>query len=139
MYYLDANVFVYPALYEGEKARGAEALLESVVAGDERAATASPTLDEVVCVLSRHTSRETAIEQGRRILEFPNLRVLGVDAQHTLRALRHMEETDALKPRDAIHLAAMDDHDVHAIVSDDDDFEHVEGVERVELTTFGSE
>lgn len=137
MYYLDANVFIYPALYDGKKARGAQALLEAVVAGDEQAATASLTLDEVVWILSRNTSRETAIEQGRRILEFPNLRVLGVDTQHTLRALRYMEDNDWPKPRDAIHLAAMDDNDIHTIVSDDEDFEPVEDADRLELTAFG--
>lgn len=136
MYYLDANVFIYPALYEGEKARGAETLLEAVTAGEEQAATASLTLDEVVWILSRNVSRETAIEQGRRILEFPNLRVLGVDTQQTLRALQYMERYDTLQPRDAIHLAAMDDHDIRIVVSDDADFENIEDVERLELTDF---
>lgn len=139
MHYLDANVFIYPALYEGEKARGAKNLLEAVVAGDEQAATASLTLDEVVWILSQNTSRETAIEQGRRILEFPNLRVLGVDAQHALRALQHMEDSEWLKPRDAIHLAAMDEHDLTSIVSDDDDFERIDSVQRLGLTAFGDD
>lgn len=31
MYYLDANAFIYPALYEGPKAHGAASLLEQVV------------------------------------------------------------------------------------------------------------
>ena len=36
-YYLDSNVFIYPALYEGEKSTGTTALLERIVDGEVEA------------------------------------------------------------------------------------------------------
>ena len=136
MYYLDANAFVYAALYDGEKAAGATALLESILDGDVGGATAALTVDEVVYVLGREVDRETAIAQGRRILELPNLRILDVEGVHLVAALNAMEESPALSPRDAIHYAAMSSHGIHSIVTDDADFERVPDVERHPLESF---
>lgn len=139
MYYLDANAFVYPALYDGEKAAGATELLRAIVAGDERGATATLTIDEVVWVLSRESDRSVAIEQGRRILEMPNLSILDVEAEQALGMLSVLERHETLAPRDAIHLAVMDSHGLHGIVSDDRDFEAIPDVERHALETFASD
>ena len=136
MYYLDANAFVYPALYDGPKATGAATLLESVLDGDSGAATSALTIEEVVYVLGREVDRDTAIAQGRRILEFPNLRIFDVEAVHLLRALSSMETERTLSPRDAIHYGVMTGHGIHSIVTDDRDFESVPDVERHALESF---
>ena len=122
MHYLDSNVFVYAALYDGPKA-----------AGREPAATASLTVDEVVWILSQEADRGVALEQGERLLSVPNLSVLDVTAQTMLGVLRHMDAYDHLTPRDATHLAAMIDHGVFTVVSDDADFDRVDEVERQPL------
>ena len=77
MYYLDSNAFIYPALYEGPKASAAARFLGAVVEGDEAAATASLTLDEVIWIVSQNASREEAIAQGERLIQLPNLRTPG--------------------------------------------------------------
>ena len=136
MYYLDANAFIYPALYDGQKSDGATALLRKILDGDESAATATLTVDEVVWILSREADRSIAIEQGRRILEMPNLRILDVEAEHALRALSTLDSYVSLTPRDAFHLAVMGAHGIHAIASDDRDFEEISEVDRHPLESF---
>lgn len=139
MYYLDSNAFIYPALYEGTKADGAAQLLQEIVAGDTEGATASLTLDEVVWITSRETDRETALRQGQRILQFPNLQILDVRERESRGMIEEMETYEELAPRDAIHLAAMKSRDIGDIVSDDRDFDPVEGVTRHELAAFVDE
>lgn len=138
MYYLDANAFIYPALYDGEKAAGGKTLLQSVVAGEVGGATAALTIDEVVYILAREEDRETAIAQGRRLLEMPNLRILDVEGVHLLQALAAMETHAGLSPRDAIHYAVMTDRGIFAVVSDDEDFDDLSDVERQPLESFAA-
>lgn len=129
MLYLDSNVFIYPALYEGEKADQAAELLKDIVAGEERAATASLTIDEVVWILSKEASREEALKEGERLLMLPNLRILEVSGETIATALGHMQKHRKLSPRDAIHLATATDHGIYTIITDDTDFEDTDVVE----------
>lgn len=137
MHYLDANAFIYPTLYEGPKASGTAAFLRSIVGGDEAAATASLTVDEVIWVVSQNSSRQDGVRQGERLLKLPNLRILDVGSQELLRVIRFMDAYEHLSPRDAIHLAAMTEHGIHTIISDDDDFDSVSEVSRVGLDEVG--
>lgn len=138
MYYLDSNAFIYPALYEGPKASRASAFLREVVEGDEAAATASLTMDEVIWIVSQNASRDVAIRQGERLLKLPNLRILDVGSQELLRVVTVMDTYERLTPRDAIHLATMLENGIHTIVSDDDDFDDVTDVDRIGLDELDS-
>jgi predicted nucleic acid-binding protein len=133
MYYIDANVFIYVALYDGRKHEHAQALLEAVKNGSEGAATAALTLDEVVWVLSQEVSRSVALEQGQRLLDIPNLRFVDVDGETLVGMLQQMRTNDHLRPRDAIHLATMESAGIYTIVSDDSDFGRVDHIDRCGL------
>lgn len=133
MRYLDSNVLIYPALYEGPKADSATSLLKQVVSGSLQAATASLTLDEVVWIISQEATREDGIAQGERILKMPNLRILDVRGRDLMSSLKHMRTYDHLTPRDAIHLAAMTEHGIRSIVTDDADFDGVTEVDRIDI------
>lgn len=134
MLYLDSNVFIYPALYEGEKAEGAADLLKNIVAGEEKAATASLTIDEVAWILTKNESREAALKESERLLMLPNLQILDVSGETMASALGHMRKHQSLSPRDAIHLATATDHGIYTIATDDRDFDEVDTVERRDLT-----
>lgn len=137
MRYLDSNVLIYPALYEGPKAESATSILRQVVSGSAPAATASLTLDEVVWIISQEATREEGVTQGERILKMPNLRILDVRGRDLMSALKHMRTYDHLTPRDAIHLAAMTEHGIRSIVTDDNDFDAVAEIDRIELEAAG--
>jgi len=129
LFYFDSNVFILPALYEGDRSRKAADWLKKMVKGEIEACTSSLTLDEVVWIISREVGREKALKEGERILEFPNLRVFDVTSEDAFRMINYQKKYEKLKPRDAIHLSVATSNGVHTIVSDDDDFEEIKEVE----------
>ncbi len=76
MAYIDSNVFIYPVLYTIEtdpKVKKAKEILLSIEKGELQAYTSTLTWDEVVWVISKSLGRSEAINQGQKLLGFPNL------------------------------------------------------------------
>lgn len=133
MEYLDSNVFIFAALDNGNKGEAARGILHNIVKGN-LVITSTLTIDEVIWVMWKETKdRESAIEQGLRILEFPNLKVVSVDPDDVYFAINLMKKHQKLKPRDAIHLAVSIHAGVFRIVSDDSDFDDISEIEREAL------
>ncbi len=133
MEYLDSNVFIFAALDNGNKGEAARGILHNIVKGN-LVITSTLTIDEVIWAMWKETKdRENAIEQGLRILEFPNLKVVSVDSNDVYFALNLMKKHQKLKPRDAIHLAVSIHAGVFRIVSDDSDFDDISEIEREAL------
>ena len=63
---------------------------------------------------------------------FPNLRMFGIDSKTIDRAQVLIEKYD-LKPRDAIHAASAIQNAAKSIVTNDDDFDVVEELNRIRL------
>jgi len=134
MYYLDSNIFILPVLYEGPRSSVAKGYLERTLKGEIKSATSALTLDEVIHILTRRSSREVALKQAQRIMGFPHLRILDVKKADVALAIENMEHNDKLGPRDAIHLSVAMNNGINSIVSDDDDFAHIEGIVHIPLT-----
>ncbi|RLF03144.1 MAG: VapC toxin family PIN domain ribonuclease [Thermoprotei archaeon] len=135
MVYLDANVFLYPLLYDPEvepKAERASRLLLRVASGELRAVTSALTWDEVVWVVWRLVERDYALRAGEKLLTFPNLVIVAVSPRSVRRA-QALASRYGLKPRDAIHAAVAIEHGDSRIVSDDEDFDRVRELERVPI------
>ncbi|MBI4144655.1 type II toxin-antitoxin system VapC family toxin [Candidatus Woesearchaeota archaeon] len=129
--YIDANIFAFAAMLPGAEGAKARKLLETVVKG-RKALTSALTIDEVMWVLrksDRATETRTVVEN---IYALPNLEIKEVAASLPLRALDFMER-HKLKPRDALHLAAMEQFNIHEIASDDADFDRIPGIKRMKL------
>lgn len=125
MLYVDANVFIYPALYKGTKAEAAELLLREIVKG-RKAVTSCLSIDEVVWNIWQGTDhRRKGLKQGKRLLYFPNLQVVRLRPIEIRSALDLMAKYTKLKPRDAIHAATALERNITELVSDDDDFDRV--------------
>ncbi len=133
MLYVDSNVFIYPVIYDlrCERARRSKDLLLKIASGEVTACTSLLTWDEVVWVVRKLAGAEASIRQGALLLKFPHLKFLGVTESIVLRAQMIMEEY-GLKPRDSLHAASAIENGVKTIVSYDEDFERIEGIERVE-------
>ncbi|RLI71552.1 VapC toxin family PIN domain ribonuclease [Archaeoglobales archaeon] len=127
--YLDSNVFVYATLYKGELAKKAEEYLRKASDGDFVAFTSSLTWDEVVYAVRKVAGVEESIEIGKLMLKIPFLKFLEVNHTVCEEAQKIIEKYKVM-PRDAIHAAlALKYCDV--IVSNDRDFDLIEGLERV--------
>ena len=132
--YLDSNVFILAALSGNKKAEKAKELIKNMILGELIAVTSSLTIDEVVWKIWKETKdRELGIEEGLRILQFDNLRIIEIDGNIMKASLKFMKQYKALKPRDAIHLAAALRANASAIVSDDSDFDNIKEIKRKSL------
>ena len=133
-YYIDANVFLYPVLYQGlPQVDSARKVLTSIENKEIQAYTSTLTWDEVSYVTGKLLGRTDSVEIGRKFLNFPNLRFVAMDEKVMRRGQKVREQYD-LKPRDSIHLSSAIERNVRKIISDDSDFDGIGEIERVALT-----
>lgn len=135
MPYLDSNVFIYPVIYEAEsepKAKKAKKILLSVESGELEAYTSTLTWDEVVWVVSKIMGRSEGINQGKKLLGFPNLKFIAAD-ESVLSQAQRLIEKGKVNPRDAIHIASALEKKVKEIISDDSELDIIKGIKRVPL------
>lgn len=130
--YLDSNVFIYPIIYDDRtvaKARTARKILAKVSAGHVSGFTATLTWDEVVWATLKTLGLRDSLEQGRKLLAFPNLTLLSID-EKTLSTAQQVMEKYELKPRDALHAAATIQSGQREIISDDSSFDKIREIKR---------
>lgn len=135
MPYLDSNVFIYPVIYQAEyepKAKRAKQILQNIESGKTDAYTSTLTWDEVVWVVSRTLNRSEGINQGKKLLDFPNLKLIPADSQVLSHAQRLIEK-QKITPRDAIHVASALERKVTEIISDDSELDIIKEIVRIPL------
>lgn len=131
MIYLDANFFIlcnFDRTARGDRARG----IQRRILNGMDAITSSLSLDEVMWVVVKNKKSAVLRETVEDIYAMTNLTIKEVGSNIPLEALDIMEKYD-LKPRDAFHTAIMRNFDVNKIVSDDEDFDRVNGIKRIRL------
>lgn len=132
--YVDSNVFLYSVIYDEEavvEAKKSKDFLLNIALAKVEAYTSSVTWDEVVWVIRKFFGIENSVEEGKRFLGFPNLRVLGVRKSTVFKA-QELVERYRLKPRDALHAAVALENKIKTIVSYDDGFDVITEIERIE-------
>lgn len=135
MAYVDSNVFIYPVIYPTDvqqKARKAKEILHKIERGELSAYTSTLTWDEVVYVVSRTMGRDDGINQGKKLLGFPNLEFINVD-EGTLALAQMLLDKYKLSPRDSIHVASALSRKIKKVVSDDKNFDQVKELTRIPL------
>lgn len=131
MLYLDANFFIFALLDRTDKGVEARRILQMIVKG-ERALTSPLALDEVMWVLIKGGKKHLLRMAIEGIYSTPNLDVVEVISTAPILALDLIERYD-LRPRDALHIAIMRENNVDTIVSDDEDFDRIEGLKRIKF------
>jgi len=135
MPYLDSNVFIYPVIYQAisePKAKMAKEILLNVEVGKMDAYTSTLTWDEVVWVVSKTLGRSEGINQGKKLLGFPNLKFVSAENSVISRAQR-LSEKYRINPRDAIHVASALEKKIVEIISDDSELDIIEETRRIPL------
>jgi len=129
--YLDANVISFAGFDRGAIGDRARSLLTEIMKG-KKASTSSLALDE--CMWAAIKQKKGSELRGviDSIYAVRNLDIRPVSSFVPRRALSIMEET-GLKPRDAFHVAVMEEFGIKEIVSDDADFDKVPWIRRVEI------
>ena len=134
--YVDSNIFLFPVIYEGiPKAKRAEEVLRKIATGELEAYTSTLTWDEVVWVVYKVMGYADSVEIGRKLLAFPNLRLISVSSEVIIEAQRLMEGY-RLSPRDSTHCASALLRGVKLSISEDKDFDVVKELVRLSLKDF---
>lgn len=132
MFYVDANVFLSAALYDDEEARLARKFLTDIAGGKHAACTSVLTWDEIVWIVRKTLDSSRASQEGKKFLKFPNLALLPAEPL-ILGSAQGLMESHNLKPRDAIHAATALANGIREIISDDSDFDSVNGLRRIPI------
>ncbi len=131
--YLDSNVFLYPLLYEDDKARAAKEIVRDFVSKKFLAYTSVLTWDEFVYILKRERGKEIAEAESDKFLKLPNLLFLDIKKSLLFKAQELIKNYN-LKPRDAIHAASAIVNDINEIISDEEDFDKIKEIKRIGLS-----
>ena len=132
MIYLDANVFVYSAINNGELGERSRVLLRKVAKNEISACTSVLTCDEVVYAIRKKAGAEISAIEGGKLIRFNGLKWFKSDENILLMA-QEIIETKNLKPRDAIHAATAILNGCKEIISDDSDFDKVKELKRTKI------
>lgn len=132
---MDASVLMYAAGRSHPLREPCRAALEAAVARKARLVTSTEVLQEI---LYRYFSiqRPDAARTVYRTATTLCAEVFAISLSNTNRALELLLESPQLSPRDAIHVASMEAHQLHRILTTDRDFDAVDGVERVDPADF---
>jgi len=129
MIYLDSNVFIYAALGGGKEGSWCRDLVRRVTEGGEDAVTSALTVDEVVYQVRVSRGLEASVQAGEAVLQMAYLTVAPADAETLWKSLDLGRQLE-LYPRDAIHAATALIRGAPELISEDTDFDKVEGLRR---------
>ncbi|MBI5553228.1 MAG: type II toxin-antitoxin system VapC family toxin [Candidatus Diapherotrites archaeon] len=135
MIYIDANVFVYAILDSAKTGNAARKIIGAIQEGKTSAGTSALTFDEIVFVVRKNRGGEAALTAGETFIRMNNLRIFPTDRETITRAIEQIRKY-GLHPRDAIHLATMEQHQLTEIISEDRDFEKITKIKRTTLSEF---
>ena len=131
-FYIDSNIFIFPAIYDNEQACKAGKILSRIENNEIIGYTSVLTWDEVMYVIWKILGKADSISIGKKFINYPNLRFINTDLNIIIKATEIAENYN-LKPRDSIHIATALSRDIHNIISDDSDFDSVDIVYRIKL------
>ena len=132
--YIDSNVFIYAFLDMEKEGVRARKIFEDIKKGKyKKAFTSTLTFDEFLWCVQKQVGKELAAEGATIFFNFQNLELISIDSQMALEALK-IYKNEKLKPRDAIHVAAMKSKNISRIISTDSDFDEIKDIQRIDFT-----
>lgn len=131
MMYLDANFFMFASFDEGVLGDRARKVMVDIHKG-KRACTSPLSIDEFMWIVIKNKKKEELRNLVEGIYRLKNLEVRPVSPLVPLRAMTIMEGF-GLKPRDAFHVAVMQEFGIEEIISDDSDFDRVPMIRRTPI------
>lgn len=129
MMYIDSNIFVYAAIDQGQLGRDCGAIVKLIEDRKFSCASSLLTIDEALWIIKKKAGKELAIKMAKATISLP-MRWMDVSKTTVFEAIGICEKT-ALDPRDAIHAAAMKEGGLTTILSEDSDFDSVDGIQRI--------
>lgn len=99
--------------------------------GEINAATNLETLEEALFILSKLTSTSTALRAIHDYIRMAKIRKYEMNLAIFEKALEIIEVTPIKRPKDAINIATMLEHNIPKIISEDQEYDKVNLIQRV--------
>lgn len=134
MKYIDPNIFILALIGEERRKSLCNGILSSIANKKFEAITSFLSWDEFVYIIRNHLGRSVAIEQGKRFLSYPGLKLINAD-EKVVNFAQQLISKYEIGPRDAIHAATALVNNVTKIISDDADFDKIKEIKREKLNS----
>ena len=132
--YIDSNIFVYAATDVGRLSEECKRIIHHINTGPLTFIASFLVLDEVIWTLKKKIGKEDAIIISKTILSLP-IRWITVHRSIMMNMIE-IHERSGLDPRDALHVSSMKEFGVSTIISEDSDFDRVDGIERLTASEY---
>ena len=130
MIFLDSNIPMYLVGAPHPHKAETQILLERAIAAQERLVTDAEVMQEIIHRYAAIRRRKAITPALKTLLELVD-EVFAIERADVLRASEIVQHPAALPSRDALHIALMERHGVHRILSFDADFDRWPGIERL--------
>lgn len=130
-YFLDSTTLIHAIDKSAEHHEECLNVINKAAKGQINAATSLETLEETLFILSKLTSTSTAIRIIRDYLKMRDIKKHEMNLATFEHALEIMEITPLKRPKGAINVATMLQHNIPRIISEDQEYDKVGLIERV--------
>jgi len=130
MTFVDSNIPMYLVGAAHPHKTEAQILLERLIAAGERLVTDAEVLQEILHRYTAIDRRDAIAPVLQSVLGIVD-EVFPVEKADALRAAEIVQSSAGMSARDALHLAVMERHAVHSILSFDADFDRWTRVKRI--------
>ena len=127
--YIDSNIFIFAATDKGTLGKSCRDIIRLINEKKITCAASFMVVDEVAWILRKSVGKDSAIKITKAMISMP-IRWIEIDKSIIIRMMDIYEKT-TLDPRDAIHISSMKEMGLSVIVSEDNDFNKVDGIERL--------
>lgn len=130
--YIDSNIFIFAATNKGKLGQNCREIIRLINEQKIACAASFLVVDEVMWILKKSVGKDSAIKITKAMLSTP-IKWIEIDKLVIIKMINIYEKT-TLDPRDAIHISSMKKVGLSVIVSEDDDFDKVDGIERIDAS-----
>lgn len=127
--YIDSNIFIFAATDKGKLGKKCRKIITLINKHKITCASSFLVIDEVMWILKKNVGRDSAIKITKAMLSLP-IKWIELNKSIIIKMINIFENT-TLDPRDAAHVASMKELGLSSILSEDADFDAVDGIERI--------
>ena len=133
-YFLDSTTLIHAIDKSAEYQKECLNIITKAAKGEINAATSLETLEETLFILSKLTSTSTALRVTHDYLKMTRIKKYEMNLTIFEHTLEIMEITPLKRPKDAINVATMLEHGIQKVISEDEDYDKTELIQRVDPT-----
>ena len=130
-YFLDSTTLINAINRSAEYHEECLNIIVKAAKGQINTATSLETLEEALFILSKLTTVATALSFMRDLFNMSKIKKYEMNSSIFEQALEIIETSPLKRPKDAINVATMLEHDMQRIISEDKEYDTVSLIQRV--------